>query len=229
MTEMGTNQTPGISGLFFRRDATHSRFDVCANGGHSHRSFLHVGVDIGPSNPDWELVRRVAAGTGSWHPATDNLRGVNVYGGPDCETCDSTFSISWADVPFTYFLFATGDKKKWLVASKDAVIGRHYMDEQRDIVTSSDSPTPYQARWYNRNGVLDPEDPLVSIIDHHSAITADKIVYAEDSIDSHLSVLNNHNGANVYILPDSRTGGGAPVLIDSTRSVSAVSLRCVPL
>jgi hypothetical protein len=58
----------------------------------------------------WSLVRRVKSGY-TWHPSTDHLVGTDVYGTfVDDSTSDSTFSKSFSDSSFSYFLFITGDK-----------------------------------------------------------------------------------------------------------------------
>jgi len=73
----------------------------------------------------WQLVRRVAPGT-AWHPATDRLKGTEVYGAlpySNAQTADATFSISFSDTSFTHFLFATGDEQVWLYCTKEAAVG----------------------------------------------------------------------------------------------------------
>jgi hypothetical protein len=54
----------------------------------------------------WVLVRRVKQGS-SWHPATDNLRGTDVYGTYGTPLSDTTFSIAW-QVWGTELLLTTG-------------------------------------------------------------------------------------------------------------------------
>ena len=160
----------------------------------------------------WRLVRRVAAGN-TWHPATDRLSGTDVYGtmpSDSPQTANATFSISFSGESFTHFLFATGDEQVWLMCTKEAVGARpgfsaeYYRSSDsiglRPILMSSDSPTPYSARWYNRNGVN--EDPWISVTDHHgSAIPGGKLVYGADSFggDHATTILPHHNGANVWI------------------------------
>ena len=80
----------------------------------------------------WELVRRVKPGT-AWHPATDRLKGTEVYGTlpySNAQTADATFSISFSDTSFTHFLFATGDEQVWLVCTKEAAVGGYYVGER---------------------------------------------------------------------------------------------------
>ena len=149
----------------------------------------------------WELVRRVKAGN-SWHPATDQLRGTDVYGTfVNNGSVDSTFSIAFDINQVEEFLFITGDRKKWLVASVFAVMndGNWYANNLRDIKQSSISSTPYQARWYRRNGAR--EDPWISLTDHGNAIGEGNILYGESNYGgTHAAaILPHHNGANVYI------------------------------
>ncbi len=63
----------------------------------------------------WALVRRVRQGT-TWHPATDNLRGTDVYGTASTSTSDSTFSLPFASLitsSETLILLANGmDQEK---------------------------------------------------------------------------------------------------------------------
>lgn len=74
-----------------------------------------------------------------------------------------------------------------------------YANQLSDVQSSSSSSTPYQARWYNRDGYL--EDPWISIDDHADAVNLGTIVYGENSFGgTHASaVLPLHNGADVYI------------------------------
>jgi len=147
----------------------------------------------------WTLVRRVKAGN-NWHPSTDQLMGTDVYGSfINDPTADATFSIAFDINQVSEFLFATGDGQKWLVASKDSVVGGFYANELRPIMASSKSGTAHSARWYRRNGVQ--EDPWISLSDHHPAIGTGDILYGGDSFgQTHASaILPHHNGANVFV------------------------------
>jgi len=145
----------------------------------------------------WKLVRRVKAGN-NWHPARDQMTGTETYGtyNSDRES-DSTFSMKFDSMPCKSFLFATGDMKKWLITPKASVMG-WYANGERTILKSSDNPHQYKARWYRRQGAK--EDPWISIIDHHPAIGAGKIVYGENRFGhAHArNVLPSGNGANVF-------------------------------
>ena len=119
---------------------------------------------------EWVRVRHVPAGN-VWHQATDDLAGTDVYG---TEGVDSApWSVNFASklpagCTYSEFLFSTGDCTKWLAATTDAVIGESYKNALRPILASSDNASNYSARWYNRS--YRPEDPWVSIIDHHEPV-----------------------------------------------------------
>ena len=85
----------------------------------------------------------------------------------------------------------------WLVATKAAVIGEKYGNIQRDVLKSSKSDTPYQARWYHRKGVR--EDPWVSLSDHGPASAAGEMIYGGNKGGSHSKILQRNMGVNVYI------------------------------
>jgi len=140
----------------------------------------------------WKKVRHVPAGD-KWHPATDQLRGTEVYG---TEGGDGAWSIEFP--LFDQFLFSTGDCTKWLIADKDQVMG-WYSNGQRTIVSSSLQTDPYDARWYRRQNSL--EDPWISLNDHFVAISQGNILYGENNFggDHALKVLPVHNGADVYV------------------------------
>jgi hypothetical protein len=161
---------------------------------------------------DWTLVRRVPAGN-AWHPATDGLVGTDVYGTYSSNPVDNNIGTGWSinfesAVPgYNEFKFATGNEQVWLITTKAAIGGllvtpnEFYSYALRDIIASSDSSTPYQARWYYRS--TDPPDPWITVGDNDPA---NKILYAEASYSGapQINILNSRNGANVFI----RTDGG---------------------
>ena len=144
----------------------------------------------------WQLVRRVRGGS-TWHPSTDNLAGTDSYGVYNGDaTADATFSISFGS-DFDDFLFTTGDGVKWLIATRDAVIGANYANSLRSILKSSINSNPYSARWYNRAGAS--EDPWISLLDHTASTGTENVIYGENQNGDHSTILVNHNGANVFI------------------------------
>jgi hypothetical protein len=160
-----------------------------------------------PIAKGWTLVRRVQRG-GAWHPATDRCDGSEAYNAEQRTkdpTADVTFSILFEEAVPDYdeVMFTTGDCQVWLITTKDAVggpfNGQYYDYEQRQILASSNSDSPYTAAWYNRQGTS--EDPWISVIDHASAISAGMLVYGEGSFNwaTHTQVLQDHNGANVFV------------------------------
>jgi hypothetical protein len=106
---------------------------------------------------------------------------------------------------YDQFRFATGDGIVWLITTKAGIGGKlvtpneFYADGLRDIIASSDSSTPYQARWYYRNG--NQYDPWISVIDNGPAEVVNKILFAQGSASGlSTNVLSLRIGANVFIL-----------------------------
>jgi len=143
----------------------------------------------------WKHVRHVPPGN-SWHPAIDQLVGDEVYGN------SVENGIAWSkdfesEVPdYNEFLFATGDKVKWLVAPKSSVLG-FYANSDRTITRSSINSKEHSAKWYRRQG--SKEDPWISLTDHSSAIGEGNLLYGENSYGTRSEVLTKHGGADVYI------------------------------
>merc|ERR1719285_948483 len=145
----------------------------------------------------WTLVRHTPPGR-YWHQANDNLMGTDEYGTPGGPTSLSYWSIKFNTIAFDKFLFTRDDCEKWLITSKEAVLGPDgnawYANVLRTIIASSISNTSYEARWYRRPHTY-AEDPMISITDHHTAAGTGEIVYAESSTPSPDYIW----GANVYI------------------------------
>jgi len=141
-------------------------------------------------------VRHVPAG-GVWHPATDQLAGTDVYGTPADSLNAPAWSKKFDDIDFDEFLFASGDETKWLISSKDAVIGGFYAGVECDIIKSSMSGASSRARWYRRQGCK--EDPWISLTDHHSAVQSNDILYGGNSYMHRTAWIKDHGGANVFI------------------------------
>ena len=153
------------------------------------------------------MVRRVQAGN-TWHPADDQLQGTSAYGTfVNNLTADATFSVPYDIERVVEFLFATGDGTKWLVASKGAVVGGFYENEDRTIIASSLSEESYTAKWYLREN--NPEDPWISLSDHSFAISNGEILYGENNHGIHTTTdaLPHHNGANVFVRYASTNNG----------------------
>ena len=151
----------------------------------------------------WLLVRRVAS-PNQWHPTFDNGTGTQAsYGMPSYidninNTIDvqgnSTWSFEYSDstiVTWNQFLFATGDCSKWLVTTPSQVNGEYYNNQDRCILSSSQSGEPYYTKWYFRSKGS-PQDPLISIND------SGYILYSEAYSIFNTLVLQ-YGGANVWI------------------------------
>ena len=147
----------------------------------------------------WHLVRHAPPGD-RWHGASDNLAGTDEYGDPaGGPTGAEEWSVKFDETPHNQFLFMTGDCLKWLIATKEAVLGESYSDALRDIVMSSKSENPYKAKWYNRDNCC-PEDPWISISNHKPAKNEGEILYVEDHFEETAkNILPYSDGANVYI------------------------------
>ena len=149
----------------------------------------------------WRLVRHLPPTSTTWHPATDDLTGTNVYG--DSNDYSSAWSVPFGS--FDEFLFATDDGVHWLMATKGAVIGSYYLNEQRSIIKSSVSSTTYLARWYRRASG-NPVDPWISTKDHAASDTI--FLYGESSeggVASRLVPFQTHGGVNVFVRASSTT------------------------
>lgn len=154
-------------------------------------------VDNDPTNPN----------KSTWHPATDSLAGTDTYGldaNGKPESDDTPWSLEFAIAVPTWgdnndeFLFATGDCKKWVVATKDAVIGANYdISVERTIKLSSTNKNSYVATWFNRAN--QPEDPWISIADHVASVKPCLMLYGENQNEVHTCAIEQNDGADVYI------------------------------
>jgi hypothetical protein len=148
-----------------------------------------------------------------WHPATDALRGTDVYGSPDLKP---PFSVKWDTYDYDQvlqssisiinpsslfqFLFASGDKKTWLIVEKSEIIGdtgdKFYSGQAIPIIASSISCEPYTAVWHRREGMA--ADPWVSVRDHGDS-DGQLMVYGQASSSGHNTALQTSGGMNVFI------------------------------
>jgi hypothetical protein len=159
-----------------------------------------TGLDVEKiSGGGWKLVRHVPKGN-KWYKAKDQLVGTEVYGKPCGPLCDNEWSKKFDDKKFDQFLFISGDQKKWLIADKRDVLS-WYHDDAKPIYKSSDNQNEYAttAKWYRRK--TNPEDPWISLTDHHLAKNFDQILYGEAGWSDKAAtlLLDKHWGANVYI------------------------------
>lgn len=155
----------------------------------------------------WTLVRAIGPSKGSWFRERDQLRGTaEAFDNQNNQYNIGSFESAVAG--FNQFLFVTGDCSSWLITSKDAAIGQFYSNSPRQICSSSNSDTPYTARWYHRSG--SPEDPWISTVDHGPAIGGGNIVYGENNFGStHArTVVTPKGGVYVYIRQADLDGTG---------------------
>lgn len=78
-------------------------------------------------NGGWTLVRHAPGGYDTWHPATDNLEGIDVYGdsstGPMSRTAWS-IPFDTAVEGYDEILFSSGDCSVWLITKKTEILGK---------------------------------------------------------------------------------------------------------
>ena len=94
------------------------------------------------------------------------------------------------------FLFMSGDRTKWLIATNASITGMHYENTPRLVERSSVNKFPHMVRWHNRPD--SPEDPWVSLTDHDVAVQNGDVIYGEAAWPAHAQLLQDHNGANVF-------------------------------
>eukprot|EP01080_Neovahlkampfia_damariscottae_P002009 gene2009-1516_t len=167
-----------------------------------------VYCDMNFEGGGWMLVRRHKPSQ-KWDNPKDKLKGNAQYGNIDFNkvspTINESFSLKFDTIPFTYFLFITGDGKKWLICHKDSVYQHWGGIVGTRIEKSHLFDQPYSRNWCKRIGVQ--EDPWISARDHltngyHSGIDDDyhSMLYGEYWNRSGWTFyLNNNNGCNVFI------------------------------
>jgi len=151
----------------------------------------------GENENNWLKVRHVPQSSGGWHPVNDNLMGTAEYGNPNND--DEPWSIKWDLSSFDEFLFASGNMKYWMRASKNDIIGNDglklYANEDIKIISSSRSCSPYTAKMYKRK--TNDEDPWLSLRDHWDS--PNDVMYGENSNIGHNHVRDHNDGMDVYI------------------------------
>ena len=99
-------------------------------------------------------VRRISApdpgGTASWHPATDQLNGTDVYG-PKLNQFrreNKVWSVDFEnEVPgYNQFLFATGDCQKWMTMTKAEAAGSTYANARAILQSSNLAASAFMLR-----------------------------------------------------------------------------------
>lgn len=162
----------------------------------------------------WSLVRHSSAS--SWHTATDQLVGTSTYGDrAGGHNGALAWSIKFDNTPFDEFLFATGDEKKWLIASKEQVLPEYYSESPsniRTITKSSESDQSSLATWERTKNVAALFISLTNLAEEQRG----NILYAEDGWDGP----RHKSGANVFI----REASAKRLFVFGKRS----SMHCPP-
>ena len=110
----------------------------------------------------WDCVRCVASTEGSWHPATDNLRGTEAYGDVTSWDADETWSTTWSFAleddddddgdGYTQVLLALTNFSYWLVVDAESLFALGAPVEVTLLASSASPDTSSIAQWYIRDG-----------------------------------------------------------------------------
>ena len=74
----------------------------------------------------WKKVRHLPIGSPIWHPSTDQLVGIDVYGDPVIDT--APWSLEYKSLVHDQFAFASGDLSLYIIATVNEIIGQYYFD-----------------------------------------------------------------------------------------------------
>eukprot|EP00931_Biecheleriopsis_adriatica_P088135 TRINITY_DN62510_c0_g1_i2.p1 TRINITY_DN62510_c0_g1~~TRINITY_DN62510_c0_g1_i2.p1 ORF type:complete len:1491 (+),score=257.69 TRINITY_DN62510_c0_g1_i2:181-4473(+) len=166
----------------------------------------------------WMLVRRT---DNNMFPQTDKLVGTDVRGIPHTDPLGESFSIRFDESDFDEFLFASGDCQKWMVMRKDEVL-QWYSNQERLILKSHLSATPYNATMYRRQN--NREDPWLTFENHDHC----KALYAANNFDPNCDsgdLGTVHKGLNVFIRKTETTvtTTRAPPISETSLSAAAAA------
>jgi len=111
----------------------------------------------GKIESNWRRVRHVPQGD-TFHSATDDLKGTDVYGNPEDDS--QPWSIKFKLTDFDEFLFISGNGNLWLRLTKVALIGedgyKFYYGEPIQIISSNLNCSPYSVNMYRtvQSGIM---------------------------------------------------------------------------
>ena len=144
----------------------------------------------------WSLVRH---SYNSWHPATDNLAGIDEYGFYDN---DPKSTNTWS-IPFDYllsydgsaiFMFSDGDCSQYLITQNNQFTSTFSTKFDATII-SSNYGNNYQSEWYNRP-TNNEQDPMISWMDNNES----SLLYVENNDTQFVTRFNNlDKWVNVWI------------------------------
>ena len=110
------------------------------------------------------MVRYLPPGSTAWYYAIDRLAGTEVYGDRADDTME--WSILFDNIPFTQFVFATGDLSSYIIALKDVILpGVDYYGVKLNFIRTSlrpDAEGLSQDHQFNKNRAWDPHLSLTS-------------------------------------------------------------------
>jgi hypothetical protein len=190
-----------LSILKYSKDPINGIYNIRVDG-----EIIPVYCDMKFEGGGWMLVRRQKPDK-KWTSPNDNLAGKKPFGSIDLRksspNINESFSMKFDSIPFTHFLFITGDQSKWLICHRDSVYKDWTGIVKTKIEKSYISDEPYYSTWCKRNGVA--EDPWISArnhhhngINHYSDNGSHSMLYGEVWEGWNYNLLN-HNGCNVFI------------------------------
>ena len=142
----------------------------------------------------WRLVRFLPDNANTFHLATDNLAGSDVYG--TYNDSSNAWSIDFGT--FDEFCFSTNNFDYWLYCTKTAVDGDgNYSNQSRNIIRSSRNSSPHTKNWYNRSGEV--SDPWISIENHSDATNYMLYGEASQEIVTHGALITGNGGLCVWV------------------------------
>ena len=137
----------------------------------------------------------------SWHPATDNLDGTDVYGVFDNDLQSLTawsrrFDNVLESDGSTLFMFSNGDCTEWMVVENTQFNTQFGSNIDRFIIASHYG-TNYYSKWHNR-GIA--QDPVITWGDSliYTSLELDTKLYSEAN-NSHNTQRISNNFSNVWI------------------------------
>jgi hypothetical protein len=158
----------------------------------------------------WMLVRRQRPHRGWMDNPSDRLQGSRGYGyklnDDTSPNMNKSFGIKFDSIPFTQFLFKTGDGSKWLICHRDEVQQGWTTDgyAKCTIDKSYEQDGPYVVDWCKRTN--NREDPWISAKTHHhntsnhnSDNDQHSMLYGSVEYSLWKHHVNNNDGCNVWI------------------------------
>ena len=99
-------------------------------------SLSHL-ITAAPCN--WKQVRYLPANWNSWHPATDQMQGIDSYGDPNDNRLP--WSIPFNADPYDQIMFTTNDGMNYIITERSTLIIGNWINGLSPNIRSSNNPT----------------------------------------------------------------------------------------